>query len=448
MNSVMIFLLLFMSLSTIQAQTNPIIISWMQNTTKVGSYYMKNNSTPISNNVLANVQLVRYSTNNVYVSTNGIPTYPTGPFQDGNPSQAQSQNGIFRFPLSATKNTGNPVKTTMGNIGLFINGVALFDPRDGVSWNNAQQRILGGPIMGKGDGIWNRDAIVAERAGFDCSKGHPAMGNYHHHQNPSAFKLDKNVIYDVCSLYDAEGLYTINPGMHSPLIGFAYDGFPVYGAFGFKQSDGTGGIVRMKSGYQLRSITNRTHYANGTDVTDGPTVNTTFPLGYFIEDYEFIAHPGEDDYLDAHNGRFCITPEYPNGTYAYFCSVDEQWNSAYPYAVGPTFYGSIVAAKVQSVSEPVETYSSVSAVQEIQSSAFTIFFGGNDILIIQSHDLIRNPLEIKLFDIQGKMVSRTVLEQGSTIAHLDCSVFHDGIYIVNISSGSHSIEQQIIIKHS
>ncbi|MFM7340160.1 MAG: hypothetical protein ACKO2H_08610 [Bacteroidota bacterium] len=66
-----------MSLGTIQAQTNPIIISWMQNTTKVGSYYMKNNSTPISNNVLANVQLVRYSTNNVYVSTNGIPTYPT-----------------------------------------------------------------------------------------------------------------------------------------------------------------------------------------------------------------------------------------------------------------------------------------------------------------------------------------------------------------------------------
>jgi hypothetical protein len=31
------------------------------------------------------------------------------------------------------------------------------------------------------------------------------------------FKLDKKVIYDVCSLYDAEGLYAINPGVHSPL---------------------------------------------------------------------------------------------------------------------------------------------------------------------------------------------------------------------------------------
>ncbi|MFN5247057.1 MAG: hypothetical protein ACK5DB_06680, partial [Ignavibacteria bacterium] len=63
-----LFLLCAISLS---AQTQPIITSWLQNTTKVGSYYMKNNSTPISNNIKANVQLVRYSANNVYVSTNG-----------------------------------------------------------------------------------------------------------------------------------------------------------------------------------------------------------------------------------------------------------------------------------------------------------------------------------------------------------------------------------------
>ena len=61
-------------------------------------------------------------------------------------------------------------------------------------------------------------------------------------------------------------------------------------------------------------------------------------LGYFREDYEFINH-NEPDYLDEHNGRWCITPEYPNGTYAYFCTVDENWNSAYPYAVGPTYFG-------------------------------------------------------------------------------------------------------------
>ena len=50
----------------------------------------------------------------------------------------------------------------------------------------------------------------------------------------------------------------------------------------------------------------------------GPNVSTTYPLGYFREDYEFVAH-AEPFYLDEHNGRFCVTPEYPNGTYAYFC---------------------------------------------------------------------------------------------------------------------------------
>jgi len=440
-----VFLLISCSI-TVLSQTNPIITSWLQNTSKVGSYYMKNNPTAISNNIKANVQLVRYSANNVYVSTNGIPTYPTGPFQDGNPSQAQTQNGIFRFPLKAVKNEGTPVKTTMGNIGLFINGVALFDPRDGVSWSNAQQRVLGGPIMGKGDGIWNRDAIVAERVGFDCSKGHPAMGNYHHHQNPSAFKLDKKVIYDVCSLYDAEGLYTINPGVHSPLIGFAYDGFPVYGAYGFKNSDGTGGLVRMQSGYRLRSISTRTHYADGTDVTDGPPVNTTFPLGYFNEDYEFFSHPGEEDYLDVHNGRFCITPEYPNGTYAYFCTVDEQWNSAYPYAVGPTFNGSIVAAKVQNIGEPVETYTATTSVQELTPSAFTIFFSSNDLLIIQANDVIREQVIISIHDLTGNEVAKGFLEQGSTISHIDCSLLYDGVYVVRVISGNRSFKQELVIK--
>ena len=76
---------------------------------------------------------------------------------------------------------------------------------------------------------WTRDAILAEMGGFDCSKGHPAQGNYHHHQNPSAFKLDQDVVSDICNIYDAEGLYAIDPNTHAPLIGFAYDGFPIYG---------------------------------------------------------------------------------------------------------------------------------------------------------------------------------------------------------------------------
>nr|MBP9725541.1 YHYH protein [Bacteroidia bacterium] len=287
------------------AQTNPVITGWMQNTTNIkGRHYVNGNSTPINDNVLANVQSVKYSTNSVYIATNGIPAYITGPFLDGNPSLATSQAAIFKFPLNPVQNTGTSSPTTMGNIGIFINGVALFDYRDGVSWQSSSSSLKGGPLGGTGDGIWNRDAVVAERAGFDCAKGHPAMGNYHHHQNPSAFKLDLNVVSTICNLYDADGLYVIDSTKHAPLIGFAYDGFPIYGAYAYKNVDGTGGIVRMKSSYTLRNITTR---------TSGPNVNANYPLGYFREDYQYNATSANTpDYLDEHNGRFCVTPEYPN----------------------------------------------------------------------------------------------------------------------------------------
>ncbi len=348
---------LFSNFIKSNAQTNPAILSWLQNTTITGRHYVSGNSTPIVDAVLANVQTVQYSSNWVYVSTKGIPTYVTGPFLDGNPSIASNQNAIFKFPLSPVQNTGTPTNTNGGNIGVFINGVALFDYRDGVSWKNSTNALAGGPIPGgPGDGVWNRDAVVAERGGFDCSKGHPAMGNYHHHQNPSAFKLDINVLSTICNLYDADGLYAIDSTQHSPLIGFAYDGFPIYGAYAYKNSNGTGGIVRMKSSYAKRNITSRNTYANGSTVTAGPAVSSTYPLGYFREDYEYIPTTTlTPDYLDEHNGRFCVTPEYPAGIYCYFATVDSAWNSAYPYAVGPTFYGTKVASKVTSISEPVTT---------------------------------------------------------------------------------------------
>ncbi len=358
-------LLIFLLTSSLfsVAQTNPAITKWLQNTTVTGSYYLSGNSTVISNGLLVNCQQVSYSNTAVYVKTTGIPAYPVGPFTgDGNQNQAGDQNAIFKFPLNPTQNTGTLTATSGGNIGVFINGVAMFDFRDGVAWNSTTNTLCGGPGRTACPGVagtvqpWSRDAIIAEKLGFDCSKGHPAGTNYHHHQNPSAFKLDLVVLSTICNLYDADGLYTINPAQHSPLIGFAYDGFPVYGAYGYTNTNGTGSITRMKSGYQLRNITVRTHSADGTDVADGPAVSTTYPLGYFREDYEWVSHTNDASYLDEHNGRFCITPEYPNGIYCYFATVDANHNSTYPYLVGPTYYGNKTAAKVTSITETVTTY--------------------------------------------------------------------------------------------
>ncbi len=350
------FFSLFLFVYDVIAQ-NPVLSAWLRNTTITARHYDKTTGALINDASLANVQSVKYNSTDVYISTTGLPAYITGPFLDGNTNVAGNQNAIFKFPLTPTQNTGTPTATTLGNIGIFINGVALFDYRDGVSWQNSTNSLKGGPLGGSGDGVWNRDAIVGERLGFDCSKGHPAGTNYHHHQNPSAFNLDLNVISTICNLYASDGLYTINSSAHSPLIGFAYDGFPIYGAYAYKNTDGTGGIVRMKSSYTLRNITTRTTYSTGASVTAGPAVNTTYPLGYFREDYQYTAPTAsQPDYLDEHNGRFCVTPEYPSGTYAYFCTVDANHNSAYPYAVGPTFYGNKVVTKVTTIPAGTTTY--------------------------------------------------------------------------------------------
>ena len=68
-----------------------------------------------------------------------------------------------------------------------------------------------------------------------------------------------------------------------------------------------------------------------------------YPGGFFVEDYVFT-NKGD---LDQHNGRFCVTPDFPNGVYAYFTTVTSVPDSSgpfknfkspvFPYAVGPSF---------------------------------------------------------------------------------------------------------------
>jgi len=449
--SILFTSLLFGSLLS-KAQLNPAITSILQNTSVTGTYYVSGNSVALSNGILVNCQLVEYSANNVFIHTKGIPAYPTGPFLDGNPSVATNQNAIFKIPLNPVQNSGTPTATRGGNIGIFINGVALFDYRDGVAWNNATGSLCGGPgypMCPGGMGAtqaWNRDAIPAEKAGFDCSKAHPANGNYHHHQNPSAFKLDLNVISTICNLYDADGLYAIDSTQHSPLIGYAYDGFPIYGAYGYLNVNGTGGIVRMKSSYHLSTNTTR---LNGPAV--GAVVGTqTFFNGYFREDYVYTpTSAGTPSYLDEHNGRFCVTPEYPAGIYCYFSTVDASWNSAYPYVVGPTFNGVYANRKVTAVDETTIIYTpATTGISNYNASDFKVNIfpnPSNDFIAIQVLGLNNENLSIELFDVTGRLVQKSSINAGATNTYLDTKTLYAGSYLVKISGATINATKKVVI---
>ena len=429
------------------AQTNPIITAPIQNQTGItGRHYIQGNSTPIEDGVLANVQSVDYSEEWVYITATGIPAYITGPFLDGNPSLAQNQNAIYKLPLTPIENTGTPTATNGGNIGIFINGVSLFDYRDGVAWNNNTMSLCGGPPGGNppcpggpnGNQDWNRDAIPAEMGGFDCNKAHPAMGNYHHHQNPRAFNLDLIIVSNICETYPADGLYVIDTESHSPLIGFAYDGFPIYGAYGFANADGTGGIVKMNSSYELPGATTR---------INGPDINNTYFEGYFREDYNYVSHT-EDFYLDEHNGRFAITPEYPEGIYAYYATVDENHNSAYPYAVGPTFYGNVVATKVNTINEDTTNYDSSLGIESFDESNLNLVIYPNpaqDFIAIQSNMVPEN-LKLELINELGQVILTNHILQGSTLSIMEIHTLYDGIYFLRVSKQNNSKTYKIIIK--
>ena len=108
----------------------------------------------------------------------------------------------------------------------------------------------------------------------------------------------------------------------SKIIGWAYDGNPIYGPFGPEDPQNSSSTVRrLTSGYTL----------DASNVIDRPST-TDFVEGFFVEDYKFTNN-GD---LDRNNGRFSKTLEFPNGIYAYFATIDGV-KPQFPYFVGDSY---------------------------------------------------------------------------------------------------------------
>ena len=294
-------LFLILSLSS-RAQLSPTITSWIQNP---DTFLTANKG---YNNIPSNCIKVQYSTTDVYVSCFCIPGYSVGPW-NGNPNVAENQNFVYKFTLSPQKNTGTPTTIPLGHIGVLTNGVSIFNANDAQFVNT----------------VWSRNGYYFEFPSFDNCIGHPQQqGEYHHHVSPKC-------------LYDQT-----DSTHHSPVIGYMLDGFPVYGAYGYTDTSSTGGSIRrMRSSYRLRADTTRTKDPWGNTASSaGPAVSTNYPMGCLLWDWEYIAGLGDPD---SANGRWCHTPEYPNGTYAYFMTLDSTLTPAYPYTSAGSYYGVVQA---------------------------------------------------------------------------------------------------------
>jgi hypothetical protein len=318
------------------------------------------------------VQEVDSSSNWVYVFSTGLAGYNMGPWQNGAfPNLPVNQKLLYRFP----RTNGVPATKTItggGQIGIFVDGVEMFNSWDAFSWNGTTDASSMGTT-----GYWNRNAYVNEGATFDPGNAHQQnTGTYHYHANPIAlrYQLGDHVDYDASAKTYSES--TNGVGKHSPILGWVGDGFPIYGPYGYSNAtNSASGMRRMISGYVIRNglygTSNLT--ANGRSTIpqwavrafgvssnqSGPAVSSSYPLGRYMEDNDYLGDhgyaQGVDFDLDEYNGRWCVTPEFANGTYAYFVSIASNGTPTFPYNIGRAYYGSATGGAVAGITETVVT---------------------------------------------------------------------------------------------
>ena len=185
---------------------------------------------------------------------------------NNNPNQIILAEEIFIIPLEPVYNE-NTADTSLGTVGVAINGIPIYNPFEDQNETAAYGRI------------------------FSSCCGHPQLnGIYHYHKYPTClryidgdnFKTEK----EKCDSIDQ----LIENGNHSPLIGFALDGWPIYGPVGWTDE--------MRNSELLSSS-----YTGLPDSSGNPA---------------FIENSGD---LDVCNGIDSPTPEFPEGIYHYVMSV-------------------------------------------------------------------------------------------------------------------------------
>ncbi len=258
-------------------------------------------------------------------STGGEGYWPPGP------DCPQDVNKSKTFTASPSPAEG-ACYTSTGAIGYMVNGTSVYN------WSDAQID----------NNIWHRMAPVFEEYDVDVCGGHAARGDYHHHY------------YTQC-LADIVG---DEGNGHSPVYGYADDGYPIYGPWyadgvlavsSWVVRDYSDALVGCSDGQRSCVMADEFDPGKGTV----PASTAGYDLGYekdivplfrngaivvnagaYYEDMYWDASLAAQGgkYLDEHNGH-----DHDGLGYHYHITVtqngDGSLKPAFPYIIGPTFYG-------------------------------------------------------------------------------------------------------------
>ena len=239
-----------------------------------------------------------YNETHIVIQANGIPAHD---LESGPGCCTASQDHVWTIPLEPTNNSdctpsisseGCEMAPIRGAVAFAVNGVPIFGPEDGP----------GG------------DAVAGQEGQYEEDRQHVWLGLCHGHSGPGGeyhYHADANCVHwhpdeeQSWRDYSLESSRTINE--HSGIVGFAFDGYPIYGFVGWGEN---GEVTEMTSSYRLKE--GETGY-NG------------------IEDYEYIAGMGD---LDSCNGQYGSTPDFPDGIYHYHSTwANGEGDLGFPYFI-------------------------------------------------------------------------------------------------------------------
>jgi hypothetical protein len=232
------------------------------------------------------------------VTSNSIPDHLVGDFPNvGNPNEIDEVDINYNLAMRVAAEDPDKFSSNAAPlVGISLGGI-LFDPMTAEVYNNDRNSGWNYEALTIGSSSNTSLAGAIGYLGSDCNNAHvQPNGKYHYHGMPEEL---------VSNLLQAAGNSLDDPDM--VMVGYAADGFPIYARYGYVDAmNPTSGVVSLEGSYELKSGTRLSGPGGSYD-------------GTFNQDWEYLAGSGD---LDACNGRYGVTPEYPNGIYHYYVTDD------------------------------------------------------------------------------------------------------------------------------